>query len=135
MWSRYFWLSALERAIKTFAQSAIALLGGDTILGLFDVDWPNALQVAGLAALISVFTSIVSAPMGPDGSPSLVGEPPKQPETVLTADPDEVVPSVDNPVDDETSSGRHVLDDDPDDIPARNFMTHDEIAARKEHRA
>ena len=135
MWSRYFWLSALERAIKTFAQSAVALLGGDMVLGLFDVDWPNALQVAGLAAAVSLLTSIASAGVGPDGSPSLVGEPPKQPETVLTADPDEVVPSVDNPVDISERRSRHADDGESTDVPVRHYLTENEIAAHKEHRA
>jgi len=122
MWTARFWLSLLERALKTFAQSLIAIWPlGENAFGLLNVDWQSSLSVAGLAAVISALTSIASAGIGPDGSPSLVGEPPVQPATVLTADPDdgataeftpddladargEVVHSGDNPVD---RPGRH----------------------------
>ena len=52
-----FWLAAGERAVKTFAQSAVALLtaGG---LGVLEVDWLAVLSVAGLALVVSVLTSI-----------------------------------------------------------------------------
>ena len=134
MWTKRFWLSLVERALKTFAQTLIALWPlGENAFGLLDVDWKSSLSVAGLAAAVSALTSIASASIGPDGSPSLVGEPPVQPATVLTADPDDtaeftpddladarggVVPSVDNPVD---GRGRHVLDDEPGDIPVSRF--------------
>ena len=55
-----------------------------------------------------------------------------QPETVLTADPDEVVHTGDNPVD--SPAGRHAADGEPTDVPVRHYLTPDEIAARKEHR-
>ena len=35
---------------------------------------------------------------------------------------------------DATPSGRHVLDDDPDDVPARNYMKQNEIARREERK-
>lgn len=71
MWSRSFWAQVAERAVKTFAQTAAALLGADG-LGLLDVDWTAVGSVAGMAALVSAFTSIASGPVGPSGSPSLV---------------------------------------------------------------
>lgn len=74
MWTTSFWRNAGERALKTFAQAELALLTGDG-LGIVDVDWGNALSVAALAALASVLTSIVSAPFGPAGSPSVVEDP------------------------------------------------------------
>jgi hypothetical protein len=90
VWTKRFWLSLLERALKTFAQSLIALWPlGENAFGLLDVDWQSSLSVAGLAAAVSALTSIASAGIGPDGSPSLVGEPPVQPATVLNADPDD----------------------------------------------
>jgi hypothetical protein len=120
MWTARFWLSLAERALKTFAQVMVAqLLVGDRVLGLLDVNWPTSLSVAGLATAVSALTSIASAGIGPDGSPSLVGEPAKVPETVLNSDPDEVVHTGDNPVD--RSSGRHVDDGEPRDIPVRRL--------------
>jgi len=70
MWTRAFWLQVIERSIKTFAQSAAALLTADG-LGLLDVDWAAVGSVSGMAALVSALTSLGSAPFG-DGTPSLV---------------------------------------------------------------
>jgi len=72
MWTKEFWKQTAERAVKTFAQAAIALLTGDG-MGLLDINFGNVLSVAGLAAVVSLFTSIVSANIGPDqNSPSVV---------------------------------------------------------------
>lgn len=61
--------ATLERAVKTFAQSAVALITANAT-GLLDVDWAQLMSVAGLASVVSVLTSIASAPFGGDG-PSL----------------------------------------------------------------
>lgn len=73
MWTKAFWKGAVERAIKTYAQAALALLTGDG-LGVLDVDWGTVASVGGLAAIASVLTSLVSAGAGPAGSPSLVDD-------------------------------------------------------------
>ena len=68
-----FFKSLLERALKTVAQSLVAVIGvGAT--NLLDVGWMQALSVAGLATLISILTSIGSAPWGDPNTPSLVKE-------------------------------------------------------------
>ena len=59
MWTKTFALAVLERAVKTFAQAAAALLTASGI-GLLDADWLQILSVAGMAAVVSVLTS--SAP-------------------------------------------------------------------------
>ncbi len=69
MFTKTFWAQAFERALKTFAQAVLALLTGDG-LGLLDVNWGTVASVAGLAALASVLTSIVSLPVGEPDSPS-----------------------------------------------------------------
>jgi hypothetical protein len=71
MFTTRFWKQVGERAVKTFAQSAGALLVGDR-LGLLTVDWPTVASVAGLAAVVSVLTSVASAPFGESDSPSAV---------------------------------------------------------------
>lgn len=78
MWTGTFWKQALERALKTFAQAALALLAGDGI-GVLDVNWGTVASVGALAAVASILTSIVSAPAGEPDSPSLVDIPPTDP--------------------------------------------------------
>ena len=59
-----------ERAVKTFAQSLVAVgLAGAT--DLLSVDWVNALSIAGLATLVSILTSIASSKIG-DSTASVV---------------------------------------------------------------
>ncbi len=73
LWSKAFWLDATERAVKTFAQSALATFGvGAT--NIMSVDWQGVLSVGAGAALVSVLTSVASERVGTKGSPSLVRE-------------------------------------------------------------
>ncbi len=56
------WLkAALVRAIKTMAQTAVALLGTDTA-GILDVNWTGVLSASLLAGIISLLTSIAGLP-------------------------------------------------------------------------
>lgn len=54
-----FWKSAGERAIKTAAQAAIAILGADQLVSAVDVSWTEVGGVALFAGILSVLTSIV----------------------------------------------------------------------------
>jgi hypothetical protein len=54
-----FWSYAGERAIKTFAQAAIAALGAGSV-GLFSIDYAGLISVSAGAALLSILTSIVA---------------------------------------------------------------------------
>jgi hypothetical protein len=71
IFDRHFAAQTAERAIKTVAQAAAALLIGSGV-GLLEVEWISVLSVAGLAGIVSVLTSIGSGYVGND-SPSLVG--------------------------------------------------------------
>lgn len=51
--------AAGERAVKTFAQAEAALLVADGT-GVLDTDWTSSLSAAGMAAVISILTSIAS---------------------------------------------------------------------------
>ena len=72
MMTRAFTLAVLERAIKTFAQTLVALFGA-TQFDLIHAAWVDALSIAGGAAVLSILTSIASYPIG-NASPSLATE-------------------------------------------------------------
>lgn len=100
MWTWHFWKQAIERAIKTGAQAAVAILGVSG-LGILDVNWKQTASVVGLATIASVFSSLATYNMGQEGSPSAVAvtsaapaeapaAPPKAAEPAVPAEP--VVP-------------------------------------------
>lgn len=67
-----FWKAVAERAVKTFAQALVAVFAaGVTVL---NIDWVDALAVAGTAALLSVLTSVASIKLGKFDGPSLADE-------------------------------------------------------------
>jgi len=58
--SKEFWIDyAAERAIKTFAQTGLAVFGG-SVVNIFDVDWTSWLGVTLGATLLSVLTSVIT---------------------------------------------------------------------------
>lgn len=81
-----FWAAAAERAIKTVAQTALALLTADAT-GLFDVNWASIGSTAGLAGFVSILTSVASAGFGNVG-PSLTSEVLTPPAPEIPADPE-----------------------------------------------
>lgn len=67
------WLkSAGIRAIKTFAQTAVALIGTGSV-GFTGLDWLHIASVAGVAAVLSVLTSLAGLPESNDGTSPLTG--------------------------------------------------------------
>lgn len=60
MFTLTFWRAALERAIKTFAQTILALVTVGPALGITHLDWPNMLGLGATAAVVSVLTSVTS---------------------------------------------------------------------------
>lgn len=72
MFKKQFWKEAFERAVKTAAQVAAIGLGASAT-GVLDV---NALAAVGGGALtgfvLSILTSLASAPLGPGDSASVV---------------------------------------------------------------
>lgn len=69
--TKKFGLDALERAVKTFAQSLLALIGAG-LVNVVLLDWTDMLGISATAALVSVLTSFVSLPVGDNGTASVV---------------------------------------------------------------
>lgn len=71
MFTRRFVLATTERALKTAAQSAILVLGADGFNALH-ADWELTLGFALGGAALSILTSVASAKLTWEDSPSLV---------------------------------------------------------------
>ncbi|SDJ74321.1 holin [Streptomyces indicus] len=61
-----FWLATTERAVRTFAQTLIAALGLDAA-DVLALPWGRGLALAGIAAILSVVTSIATGTTGSSG--------------------------------------------------------------------
>jgi hypothetical protein len=72
MFTKKFWLDALERAAKTFAQDLAAPLAIVGVGHAVNVPWLQTMEVGGVAALLSVLMSIISLPVSGNGSASLI---------------------------------------------------------------
>lgn len=53
--------AALVRAVKTFAQTMVALIGTGAV-GFTDLDWVKILSVSGVAFVLSLLTSVAGLP-------------------------------------------------------------------------
>lgn len=53
--------AALIRAVRTMAQTAVALIGTGAV-GIMDVDWVQVLSASALAGVLSLLTSIAGLP-------------------------------------------------------------------------
>ena len=64
MRSRYanpdMWVDTVDRAVKTWAATAVSLVGSNA-LDVTSVDWFQLLNISAGAALVSVLTSIATA--------------------------------------------------------------------------
>ena len=59
--NKQWWKAAGIRALKTAAQTAVALIGTG-VVGFTDLDWLKIASVAGVAAVLSLLTSIAGLP-------------------------------------------------------------------------
>lgn len=66
-------IAALVRAIKTFAQTAVSLIGTGAV-GFTDLDWVQIASVAGVTAVVSILTSIAGLPEVDDGTSPLASK-------------------------------------------------------------
>lgn len=75
MLSKTFFKDLAERAVKTFAQTLLAVLAVG--VPIWEMDWVSALGIAAGATVLSVLTSVASAGAGNHDTASLVGTPGK----------------------------------------------------------
>ena len=87
IWSVSFWRGAGERAVKTFAQALVAVIGVGAV-GLLDVDWIGALSAALLATVVSVLTSIGNADFTAGATPVVLEVDPGVEDAIRAAYPD-----------------------------------------------
>lgn len=76
MFTKQFWIDASERALKTFAQTFLAMVASVSVFDAFTADWLTLFGVSLGAAFLSYLTSIVSAEIGDHGTASLVAKKP-----------------------------------------------------------
>lgn len=73
LYTKLFWQDAIERSIKTIAQTLVTLfLTSNAVFNILTVDWQQALGVAVGAGILSVLTSIASAAKSGTDTASLV---------------------------------------------------------------
>lgn len=72
MLTQAFWIGLVDRAVKSFAQALLVLWGADQGLSLVNVNVGSAFGIAGMTAVLSVLTSLVSAPIGESGTTSFL---------------------------------------------------------------
>ncbi len=58
--NKKWWKAAGVRAIKTVAQTAVAMIGVSTLISA--VDWVQVLSASALAGVLSILTSIAGLP-------------------------------------------------------------------------
>lgn len=58
-WKKWFKAAGI-RAVKTFAQTAVGVIGASALIS--DVSWPAVLSASVLAALMSLLTSVAGLP-------------------------------------------------------------------------
>ena len=60
-----FWKAALIRALRTFCQALLSVIGVSMVMS--DVDWMRALSAACLSAILSLLTSVATGLPEVDG--------------------------------------------------------------------
>lgn len=55
-----FWNYAFERAAKTVAQSALAVLTVETVVSINEINWMMVGSVAILSGIVSLLTSVIN---------------------------------------------------------------------------
>lgn len=73
--SKVFWKDAGERAVKTFVQTVLAVVGaGAATVAVTDIDWGDAALIGLTATIFSLGTSVLSSGISENGTASVVPE-------------------------------------------------------------
>jgi hypothetical protein len=67
-----FWIGTVDRAVKSFAQALLLLWGADAGFNIINIDLGNAFGLAAGAFVLSILTSLISAPVGETGTTSFL---------------------------------------------------------------
>jgi hypothetical protein len=70
MFTQTFWKSAIERAIRTFCQTLVAVAGASQF-DWMSADWQTLIATSAVAAGLSVLTSVAGVNVGDKGSASV----------------------------------------------------------------
>lgn len=70
MWTLTFWKDAAERAVSTFAQTLIAMVGTDAVLEKVTLGWKDLLLTAAIAGGLSILKSVAATRVGTKGTAS-----------------------------------------------------------------
>ena len=65
--SKAWWKAAGIRALRTFCQSAVAVIGTSAVMDITAINWLGVLSASLLAALLSLLTSVAGLPEVDDG--------------------------------------------------------------------
>lgn len=76
-----FWSDAVQRSIRTFAQTLLAVLGGGS-LDIWQVGWHSAFGVAAGSALLSLLMALDRSGAVAAAPPTVVIEPVRQVESL-----------------------------------------------------
>lgn len=69
IFTKQWWLAATVRAIKTFAQTAVATIGASALIS--EVSWLTVASASALAAVLSLLTSVAGLPEVKDDGASM----------------------------------------------------------------
>lgn len=59
MFTKDFWIAALKRAIRTFAEAALSFIGGSAVV-LSDVNWIGCASAGALGFVLSILLALAT---------------------------------------------------------------------------
>lgn len=112
IWNLAFWKKTSNKALRTFAQTAVGLI---TVgVGLESINWLYVLSVSAVAAVVCVFMDISQQPLADDpslntGTEEAAVEPTVVPAVSLLKFKDDAV-AAEKTMDTLPTQGRHILE-------------------------